>query len=117
MKRICFKRPVRASKNLHTLKTRLTATFFVIVMIPILIISLVTSLLYRKSMTNKINEIVDSNTLQSTQTIGERIDAYRNNLYQVVTDKNIINLAENLEDASTELEWASGEVYPVVRTK
>ena len=38
MKRICFKRPVRASKNLHTLKTRLTATFFVIVMIPILII-------------------------------------------------------------------------------
>lgn len=109
MKRICFKRPVRASKNLHTLKTRLTATFFVIVMIPILIISLVTSLLYRKSMTNKINEIVDSNTLQSTQTIGERIDAYRNNLYQVVTDKNIINLAENLEDASTELEWASGQ--------
>lgn len=109
MKRICLKNTVKASNNLHTLKTRFTTTFFVLVMIPILIISLLTSLLYQKSMTNKINEIVNSDTLQSTQTIEERLDVYRSNLFQIVTDKNIINLAENLEDSSTELERASGQ--------
>ncbi|WP_228725194.1 sensor histidine kinase [Caproicibacter fermentans] len=78
-------------------------------MVPILIIGLVTSLLYRNSMTNKINEVVDSNTLQSTQMISERLVTYRNSLYQVVTDQNIVNLADRLEDASTELDRAYGQ--------
>ena len=109
MKKKRFKNAVRASEHLHSLKTRLTATFFILVMIPILIIGLVTSLLYRNSMINKINEVVDSNTLQSTQTISERLETYRNNLYQAVTDQNIINLADHLEDASTELDRAYGQ--------
>lgn len=95
-----------ASGNLHTLKLRLTATFFLLVIIPIILISLFASVLYRESMNSKINEVVENNTLQTTQIIDERLENYRNMLYQVIVDRNIINIARRLNDANTELEKA-----------
>jgi two-component system sensor histidine kinase YesM len=106
VKKICFNKAIRASENLHTLKIRLIATFLFLIIIPIFLISIFATVLYRKSMDSKINEIVENNMLQTTQIIDERLDSYRNLLYQIVADQNIIDIAHKINNATTELEKA-----------
>lgn len=107
-KRPAFHRTA-VSGSLSVLKIRLTVTFLILVIIPVSLISAAASFLYRRTMNAKVQEIVNNSTLQSIQTINERLDIYRNLLYEVVTDQNVIATADRLNGAVTELDKAYGQ--------
>lgn len=86
------------------MKARLTATFFVLVLIPMLLVSAITSFLYNQSMTQKVNEMVENSSIQTAQMIDERLNIYRDKLYEALTDPNIIGLAKKMNDASSALD-------------
>lgn len=92
--------------HLNSLKMRVTGIFFILVLVPMLLISVVTSFFYNQSMTNQASEMVDNSAVQNVQIINERLDIYRNKLYEALTDRNIIALAKKLNEASSTLDTA-----------
>lgn len=90
----------KVPSSLRSMKVRLTLIFIFLVIVPIVLVGTVSSLFYRQSMTKKVNEIVENNTLQTSQVIGERIDTYRYLLEEIVTNTDIIGAARKMDTAN-----------------
>lgn len=91
---------MESSKNLKAIKLKLTTIFLTLVLVPLLLISIVAYVIYTKSMTAKVNELVENDSMQQIQIIDERLNQDRNSLYRAVTDTNIINIARKMNEAS-----------------
>lgn len=79
-----------------SLQRKVIIIYLFAAVLPIIIITLLASAIYYNSILKGAYGLVEQNAMQHEIVVQERMDAYENVLYELVTNKEYINLAKNI---------------------
>lgn len=80
----------------HSLQRKVIAVYLFAAVIPIIVITLLISIVYYNNILKVTNNLLEQNTIQHEEVVHERIKEYESVLYELVVDNEFIGLAENL---------------------
>lgn len=95
----------KKEKKVIQLKNKIVLGYILLGIIPCILIGIGSYLVYSSSINSKMEAIVDNSAKRDLQVIEERLESNRNILYNIVTDKELMNLVRNLENTDKEGEY------------
>lgn len=79
-----------------SLYRKVIVIYLLMAVFPIMIITLLASSIYYRSILNEAYALIDQNARQHETVVQERMDSYENVLYELVTNSDFINLAKSI---------------------
>jgi two-component system, sensor histidine kinase YesM len=79
-----------------SLHRKVIVIYLLMAVFPIMIITLLASSIYYRSILNKAYALIDQNARQHETVVQERMDSYENVLYELVTNSDFISLAKSI---------------------
>lgn len=85
-------------KETNSLKFKLISTFLIISIIPFFVTQIVSYYSITDKMKSNMQDLVNSNLIQTQKSLQLTLDSYDDLLYQIYTNEDIINVIENINN-------------------
>lgn len=89
-------------KRSISFRNKLMISFLLVSLLPLLAVQMVSYYVSTEAMKTKINDLVRVNLLQTSKNLDTSLQAYRDLLFQIFTDDNVMELVKEINDPTTE---------------
>lgn len=80
-----------------SIKRKISVVYFFMAVLPIIIITVLASVIYYRSILKGAYSLVEQNAIQHEIVVSERMESYENVLYDLIVDKEFIQLAKKVK--------------------